>query len=243
VEISAGRYSALKTASCSQTSISSVSCTLDSASVHTRQSLESGYDSDSLDSDDLDEEDNAYFELPEGIKVGESDDEYEADAIDGTTARGDDTYGKYVSSLLWKFEAVEANSNPFENSKPVFVGDTKLKPGVSSTFDSPFQCFQKCGGCDHEFVALLAQHSNDYMKRVLLPNYPKRNPDGLVWKDITTAEMYRFLRILLKISISPIDGGEYPAYFQDKDMEVQYSRAHNVVDTQLPTPKALHMST
>jgi hypothetical protein len=50
--------------------------------------VDSGYDSDSLDGEDLDEEDTAYFELPEGIELGKSDDEYEEDATDGTWATG-----------------------------------------------------------------------------------------------------------------------------------------------------------
>jgi hypothetical protein len=204
VEIRAGRYSALKTASCSQASISSVSCTLDSASVHTRQSAESAYDSDSVDGDDLDEEDNAYFELPEGMEVGESDDESEADAIDGTTARGNDTYSKYVSSLLWKFEAVEVCLLAIRSSRLEF-------PALSTSLSSVFR-------------SVVGATTSS------LHNYPKRNPHGLVWKDITTAKMYCFL------GISPIDGGGYPApYFRDKDMEVQYSRAqcsrHSITNT------------
>jgi Transposase IS4 len=224
-EIRAARYSALKT-SCSQRSVSSVSCTLDSSgntsSVGTRQSS-TNYDSDSDDGDDLDEEDNAYFLLPEGEEVGNSDDEYEEQATDARPSQAaGETYGKYVSSLYWKFKEVQAGSNPFENSKALYVGETRLRPGVSTKFETPFECFQTCGGCDSVFVALLAQHSNDYMNLQVLPQYKKKNPHGLLWKEITLAEMYRFLGILLKISLAPIDGGGYPAYFRDSDQKIAF---------------------
>jgi hypothetical protein len=213
VEIRAGRYSALKTASGSQRSLSSISGTQDSArsTLNTRSSDGGGYDSDSVDVNDIDEEDNAYVPvlLDKDTELGHSDDEYEGDATDAVPAPAGagDTYGKYVNDLYWKLEEVESNSVPFENTKALYVGKTVLRNGVSDSFVSPFECFKKCGGCDDRFVGLLAQHSNDYMKVLIREKYPKENPHGLVWKDITTAEMYRFLGIMLKISISPIDGG------------------------------------
>jgi hypothetical protein len=69
---------------------------------------------------------------------------------------------------------------------------------------------------------LLAQHSNDYAKVTLLKQHTMRKVCGLPWKDITKAEMYRFLGIMLKISLLPIDGGGYRAYFCKDDMSINY---------------------
>ena len=45
---------------------------------------------------------------------------------------------------------------------------------------------------------------------------------GLVWKPISVQEMHRFIGILLRISLSPIDAGGYPAYFTEEDERIQY---------------------
>jgi Transposase IS4 len=44
---------------------------------------------------------------------------------------------------------------------------------------------------------------------------------GHTWQDITKEEMYRFLGILQKISLAPIDGGGYQAYFQPHDKVIE----------------------
>jgi Transposase IS4 len=46
---------------------------------------------------------------------------------------------------------------------------------------------------------------------------------GLYWRDIMEDEMYRFLGILLAISLHPIDYSGYPAYFRDSDLVIQLS--------------------
>jgi len=38
------------------------------------------------------------------------------------------------------------------------------------------------------------------------------------WKDVQVYEMYRFLGILLRMSISPVDGGGYEAYFRKSNV-------------------------
>jgi Transposase IS4 len=43
---------------------------------------------------------------------------------------------------------------------------------------------------------------------------------GLVWKAITEDELHRFMGILLRISVSPLDMGGYPAYFREQEYEV-----------------------
>ena len=46
---------------------------------------------------------------------------------------------------------------------------------------------------------------------------------GLAWKDISFDEMHRFLGILLKISLQPVDLGGYPGYFRDDYMNMEFS--------------------
>jgi hypothetical protein len=151
----------------------------------------------------------------------DSGDEYEQQATDACTVPREETYGKLVSDLRWKFEENEVGDVPFTNSKPMYQGKTKLRPGVGDSWQTPFECFQSMG-CDRVFVALLAQHLNDYAKTVLLKDNPLQKLSGLKWKDIMTAEMYRFLGIMLKISLAPIDGGGYKAYFRKEDMLIKY---------------------
>jgi hypothetical protein len=85
-------------------------------------------------------------------------------------------------------------------------------------------------GLDYEFVATLAANSNEYCRKNILPN---KNKNGILcgarWENITTEEMYIFLGITLKISISPVDGGGYAAYFASRNkticgLEIKHSR-------------------
>jgi Transposase IS4 len=194
----------------------------------TRNNPDSGFESDSDDGLDLDEEDNAFVTIPDNIicEVDDDDsgDEYECQATDGESAIGDDTYGKLVSGLIWDFKEVASGDMPFMNNKTLYEGETKLRPGIGDSWSTPFESFQAMG-CNRGFVALLAQHSNDYAKNHLLGvDNPTKKVSGLPWKDISTEEMYRFLGIMLKISLLPIDGGGYSAYFRKDDMQIEYSR-------------------
>jgi len=51
---------------------------------------------------------------------------------------------------------------------------------------------------------------------------------GLTWTPITPDEMYRFLGILLRISLNPLDSGGYPAYFRERNMTVKISDSQEV---------------
>ena len=46
---------------------------------------------------------------------------------------------------------------------------------------------------------------------------------GLVWRPISIDEMHRFLGILLRISLQPVDEGGYPAYFRDSNVRIPVS--------------------
>jgi hypothetical protein len=69
---------------------------------------------------------------------------------------------------------------------------------------------------DYAYVAKLAANSNEYAENILLPQVANKNNRfcGIKWKRISMKEIYCFLGIILKISISPIDGEGYAAYFR-----------------------------
>jgi hypothetical protein len=77
------------------------------------------------------------------------------------------TSSKFTKDLKWKFAEVTEGSVPFTNIKSLYVGQTQLHPGIGDLFSTPFECFQRMG-CHEEIVSLLAQHSNDYAKLILL---------------------------------------------------------------------------
>jgi hypothetical protein len=82
------------------------------------------------------------------------------------------------------------------------------------SFKDPFQCFEQCGGLDYGLVAQLAAGSNDFFHKYKKPWFDRNHLwHGVKWEDITVEEMYRFLGTLLRISMSPVDGGGYKAYF------------------------------
>lgn len=61
-----------------------------------------------------------------------------------------------------------------------------------------------------------------WYKEHYAPKYVSRNSrkwHGLVWKPISIEEMHRFIGILLRISLYPIDAGGYPAYFATEEEE------------------------
>jgi hypothetical protein len=47
--------------------------------------------------------------------------------------------------------------------------------------------------------------------------------NGIVWRPISLDDMYRFLGILLQISLQPVDGGGYCAYFRDTNLTIPLS--------------------
>ncbi|CAB9531382.1 unknown protein [Seminavis robusta] len=179
-----------------------------------------GIDSDSDDGDDLDQHDDAFDRtMAEGYDSDE--DIYEIQATDGTTVAKEDTYGKLAQQLKWKFQNIDPGDVPFTETKNMLRGTTKLKPGAGDRWNDPFECFQRCG-FSREFVAALTRESNDYAKNNLLDKHRKKKLCGANWKDISVTEMSVFLGILLKISLSPTDGGGYAAYFEKEDITINY---------------------
>ncbi|CAB9512517.1 unknown protein [Seminavis robusta] len=188
-----------------------------------------GYESESEDGEDLDQHDDSfYFAMREEGYDTDADDIYEIQATDGTTIAKENTYGKLAQKLQWKFQPVEPGDVPFTEKKNMREGKdakTQLKSGVGDRWKDPFECFQRLG-CNREFVTALTRESNDYAKNQLLDKDRKKKLCGGKWKDITVKETYVFLGILLKISLSPVDGGGYPAYFQKECKSINYCN-HN----------------
>lgn len=50
-------------------------------------------------------------------------------------------------------------------------------------------------------------------------------------------EMHRFLGIILRISVNPIDGGGYPAYFSDSDIEIPLTEEEGGEKMSIPGTK------
>jgi len=185
-------------------------------------------ESDSEDGSELDEEDNAYGPSMSDDEVDEEDEEEfrpHTEAPDlSVRARG--KLGDYLRALQWKFEAVKADTVVPNTHRP-YTGPEGIRPGVSSRFTDPMECFSECGGLNSHFIARLAANSNDYYYHHIKPKYGRNRYCNIVWKDMSIEEMYRFLGIMLKISLASVDGGGYAAYFAEEDKIIYADSGRN----------------
>ena len=110
-----------------------------------------------------------------------------------------------------------------QDRKEWYKGPEGLKPNVARQLgDDPFDWFSHVSGCDYEAVARLARHSNEYFDSYIKPDLgPNKRYHGIKWVPITVQEMYRFLGLLLHMSLNKIDGGGYKAYFQANDTVIR----------------------
>ena len=150
----------------------------------------------------------------------EEDDRVDDD-VEGNSITGQ--IGSRLAGLQWKFEEIEPGTVPFEQPS-LTEAETSWKPGIAEAFDDPFTALKVLGGFDYTFVARLTFNSNEYAKRYILPKYPNRVINGETWRSITVKEMFHFLGIMLKISLSPVDGGGYTAYFHKGNLEISFNR-------------------
>jgi hypothetical protein len=181
-------------------------------------------DSDSDDqSEDLDESDNAWVELP-GAPPDEliqgQDEDTGMDAVEESRSRRGCHIGDLLENIQWHFEEVDEENPPARDmSAPLAYESPEeqraLKEYVVDYVNNPYDALELCG-LNHAYVAKLAANSNEYVQTVLFPRIGDKNNRlcGVKWKRITMKEMYRFLGIMLKISIAPIDGEGYAAYFR-----------------------------
>lgn len=145
-------------------------------------------------------------------EVGEDEDQ--------ATNEGDGIHA-LIRQLKWKFVCIDKNAPPAvldKHMRKFYDGPEGLRHGVAHSFQDPFGCFENCGGLDYGLVARLAAGSNDYFHRFKRPCLDRNAIwHGVKWTDITVEEMYRFLGILLRISMEPVDGGGYNAYFSKEN--------------------------
>lgn len=129
-----------------------------------------------------------------------------------------------IQALQWKFQPVETKTgfHLIDDRKSWTNARDGLKRRVSQTFSNPFNCFFAVSGVSYESVARLARNSNHYFDKMIKPRLNNRNNryHHLAWKPITTQEMFRFLGIMLKISLQPMDAGGYKAYFSGNNIFV-----------------------
>jgi len=119
-----------------------------------------------------------------------------------------------LKELKWDFQPVSANDATVKDvDYYALTNGPCLKEGVASSFSDPFDAFCRVGGLSYEFVARIAANSNDYHHTQIKTELGQNRFHNLEWKDIATEEMCRFLGMLLNMSLSPVDGGGYPAYF------------------------------
>jgi len=125
-----------------------------------------------------------------------------------------------LDNIEWKFNAVEGNDPAIKDDDYYeYEGTASLKPGIAESFGDPFEALMT-SGLTYEFMARLAANSNDYYHKDIKPDLGQNKYHQHEWRDITTQEMYRFFGIMLKISLQPVDGGGYPAYFRTTNKEL-----------------------
>jgi len=184
-------------------------------------------ESDSDEGDSVDENDNAYtFQHDrdaDDLGGNESSSEDEAAALpvieqpQGPQKR----MWERLKELQWDFQPVSANDPTVSDLDYYpFTCEPSLKEGVGHSVTDPFEAFCRVGGMSYEFVARIAANSNDCYHAQIKPELGQNKFHNLPWKDVTTEEMFRFFGILLKISLSPVDGGGYPAHFRPKNKEL-----------------------
>lgn len=231
----------LRTSASTISSFSSLSqntrSTSAASSVRTRGQKENASDAEESDSDN--EDDLDLVEDPEEVIIGDrnvptwEDDvsdvtgPHQVDDEERTTEEDEDVVAGLsglMRQLKWKFESVDKEA-PQKVLDPhirrFYEGPEGLRPGVAESFNDPFECFQQCGGLDDALIARLASGSNDYFHKFKKPTLDRNQLwHGVRWKEITQEEMIHFLGILLRISMSPVDGGGYEAYFSKSNKTV-----------------------
>jgi Transposase IS4 len=173
-------------------------------------------ESSSDDGDDLDEEDNMYVQQVED--VSDVSDEEEEEEEEPTTSNNSSGIGKMLEDIHWNF--LQMSSVKDDDAPSSYNGPSGLKPGVAESFNDPFECLGVCGGLDYDLVCRLASNSNEYARKYLVKGDRNCRMHGQPFINITTEEMYHFLGITLRISLSPVDWGGYEAYFSPNNRQV-----------------------
>ena len=129
-----------------------------------------------------------------------------------------------LDSLVWQFDVKDCSDESLrlqQHKRTIYEEKTKLKSGISTSFTTPLEAFQVVGGFDYDCVKRLCRNSNDYIRRVILPTRTDGLLYGQIFVDISVEEMMRFLGIVLRISLNPLDYGGYEAYFNTSGIEIR----------------------
>ena len=169
----------------------------------TRNNLLQTVESDTEDGTDLDENDNA--------QDGDDGHLSDIEEVDDSTEHGD--LNDLLKAVVWNYDDLESDDEFQDEAAPSFYDGPVGNKRVNNLFNDPFECLT-IAGLSYEFVARLAASSNDYAKKVLSIDDRNKRVHGKPFANISTEEMYRFLGVMLQISLSPRDSGGYPAYFR-----------------------------
>ena len=187
----------------SSSTISSLTTTSGRGRRATRNNRVETVESDTDDGSELNEDDNA--------ADGDDDHNSDLEEVDDSTEHGD--LNDLLKAVVWDYDELEDTEEFADDTAPSFYDGPIGNKRVNSLFQDPFECL-KLAGLSYEFVARLAASSNDYAKKVLCIDDRNKRIHGKSFANISTEEMYRFLGVMLQISLSPRDSGGYPAYFR-----------------------------
>jgi hypothetical protein len=120
-----------------------------------------------------------------------------------------------LKQLIFRYDDI---SSEREEELDQHMGHFTMESGglreENISFKDPFECFEKVGGFGLHVVARLTHGTNRYFHKTIKPTLCRNlRWHKIRWTDVTIEEMYHFLGILLKISLTPIDGGGYKTYF------------------------------
>jgi len=148
-----------------------------------------------------------------------SDEEDDGACATLLNSMGKGSLAEKISQLVFRYEDVTSQSGVLDSHLGHFTSETSgLNDDALSSFTDPFQCLEQVGGLSYRMVARLTKGTNTYFHTAIKPNLGRNCIwHKLKWRDISVEEMYHFLGILLRISLSPVDGGGYKTYFSTRN--------------------------
>jgi hypothetical protein len=177
-------------------------------------------ESESNDGSNLDEDDDAWENLNEGLDYDDDEDDIRTDENQPNDPPflDDDIHVPLdlkaaIDGVKWKFRLVTPEDTLTPEVEPNGT-KCRLKSGVATSFRSPPECLEVCGGLLVSFVVRVQAESNNYYHKKIKQGLGKNGLfHGIKWENISKAEMYRFFGIILRISMNEKDGSGYKAYF------------------------------
>ena len=198
---------------------------------------ETNNDNSSSDEDesggyDLDVNETVHRDSDPLLEYNDSDDEDNPDEENASSGSDDEDPNNstnlkvLIDNLHFHFKEVDSSDNAFSwvgqerNNRSMFRGGDGLKVGIADIFHTPFDCLRVVGGLSKSIISDMAAATNQYFRNKIRPNLMGRRGyfHSQKWRDVTMQEMTRFLGIILMMSLRPVDGGGYAAYFTNSNM-------------------------